>query len=134
MAKNKKRVLVAMSGGVDSSVALIKILEQGYEAIGVTLKLWENKDKKTNKVIDSDCNSVDAISKRRMASIAGDCEDSQEGKINITISREDKTLTISSKDLFLENNSLWKFSRGETSPKPIKSSIKNLIIKPLRYS
>ncbi len=61
MAKNKKRVLVAMSGGVDSSVALIKVLEQGYEAIGVTLKLWENKDKKTNKVIDSDCNSVDAI-------------------------------------------------------------------------
>ncbi len=61
MSKNKKRVLVAMSGGVDSSVALIKILEQGYEAIGVTLKLWENKDKKTNKIIDSDCNSVDAI-------------------------------------------------------------------------
>ncbi len=61
MRKNKKRVIVAMSGGVDSSVALIKILEQGYEAIGITLKLWENKDKKTNKVIDSDCNSVDAI-------------------------------------------------------------------------
>jgi len=61
MTKNKKRVLVAMSGGVDSSVALIKILEKGYEAIGITLKLWENKDKKTNKVIDSDCNSVDAI-------------------------------------------------------------------------
>jgi tRNA U34 2-thiouridine synthase MnmA/TrmU len=47
MHKNKKRVLVAMSGGVDSSVALIKILEMGYEAIGVTLKLWENRDKKT---------------------------------------------------------------------------------------
>ena len=47
----KKRVLVAMSGGVDSSVALIKILEMGYEAIGVTLKLWENRDKKTNKII-----------------------------------------------------------------------------------
>ncbi len=61
MSKHKKRVLVAMSGGVDSSVALIKILEQGYDAIGVTLKLWENKDKKTNKVIDSDCNSVDAV-------------------------------------------------------------------------
>ena len=61
MTKRKKRILVAMSGGVDSSVALVKILEQGYDAIGVTLKLWENKDKKTNKVIDSDCNSVDAI-------------------------------------------------------------------------
>ena len=49
MSKKKETVLVAMSGGVDSSVALIKILEQGYNAIGVTLKLWENKDKKTMK-------------------------------------------------------------------------------------
>ena len=42
MRKNKKRVIVAMSGGVDSSVALIKILEQGYEAIGITLKLYKS--------------------------------------------------------------------------------------------
>ena len=62
----KKRVLVAMSGGVDSSVALIKILEMGYEAIGVTLKLWENRDKKTNKIIDSDCNSLDAVNGAKM--------------------------------------------------------------------
>ncbi len=61
MTVEKKRVLVAMSGGVDSSVALIKVLEMGYEAIGVTLKLWENKDKETNKIIDSDCNSLDAV-------------------------------------------------------------------------
>ena len=60
-ANKKKRVLVAMSGGVDSSVALIKVLEMGYEAIGITLKLWEKKDKKTNKIIDSDCNSLDAV-------------------------------------------------------------------------
>jgi len=66
MNKNKKRVLVAMSGGVDSSVALIKVLEMGYEAIGVTLKLWENIDKKTNKVIDSDCNSLDAVNGAKM--------------------------------------------------------------------
>lgn len=66
MNKNKKRVLVAMSGGVDSSVALIKVLEMGYEAIGVTLKLWENRDKKTNKVIDSDCNSLDAVNGAKM--------------------------------------------------------------------
>ena len=36
---SNKTVLVAMSGGVDSSVALIKILESGYNAIGVTMKL-----------------------------------------------------------------------------------------------
>ena len=49
-----------------SSVALIKILEMGYEAIGVTLKLWENRDKKTNKIIDSDCNSLDAVNGAKM--------------------------------------------------------------------
>ena len=39
--KNNETVLVAMSGGVDSAVALLKIIEMGYKAIGVTMKLWE---------------------------------------------------------------------------------------------
>ena len=34
------KVLVAMSGGVDSSVAACILKEQGYEIAGVTLKLW----------------------------------------------------------------------------------------------
>ncbi|MCK5332161.1 MAG: tRNA 2-thiouridine(34) synthase MnmA, partial [Candidatus Marinimicrobia bacterium] len=41
MPAKKNKVLVAMSGGVDSSTALYRILEQGYDAIGVTMKLWE---------------------------------------------------------------------------------------------
>ena len=41
---NKNRVLVAMSGGVDSSVAITKLNEMGYETIGITLKLWETID------------------------------------------------------------------------------------------
>ncbi|HXG47832.1 MAG TPA: tRNA 2-thiouridine(34) synthase MnmA [Methylomirabilota bacterium] len=36
----KTRVVLGMSGGVDSSAAAALLLEQGYEVIGVTLKLW----------------------------------------------------------------------------------------------
>ena len=35
-----KRVLVAMSGGVDSSVAASRLLDSGWDFTGVTLKLW----------------------------------------------------------------------------------------------
>jgi tRNA-specific 2-thiouridylase len=40
MTPNRQRVLLGMSGGVDSSVAGYLLREQGYEVIGVTMKVW----------------------------------------------------------------------------------------------
>jgi tRNA-specific 2-thiouridylase len=55
------RVLVAMSGGVDSSVAAALLLEQGHDVTGVTLKLWGGES-------DSGCCSVsDVEDARRVA-------------------------------------------------------------------
>src|SRR4051812_4099594 len=40
MNASKQRVLLGMSGGVDSSVAGYLLREQGYEVVGVTMKVW----------------------------------------------------------------------------------------------
>ena len=58
---SKKRVLVAMSGGVDSSVALAKILNMGYDAIGITMKLWDNNKFKGSQFQESTCCGIEEI-------------------------------------------------------------------------
>ena len=40
----KKRILVGMSGGVDSSVSAILLQEQGYEVVGATMVLFDSND------------------------------------------------------------------------------------------
>ena len=37
----KGKVLVAMSGGIDSTVTALMLHEQGYEVVGITMKTWD---------------------------------------------------------------------------------------------
>ncbi|HEV8195427.1 MAG TPA: tRNA 2-thiouridine(34) synthase MnmA [Gemmatimonadales bacterium] len=53
----RKKVLVAMSGGVDSSVAAARLVRQGYEVVGATMKLFCYGD----SVPDRPCCSLDSI-------------------------------------------------------------------------
>ena len=61
MSNTKGRVLVAMSGGVDSSVAAALLVEQGYDVVGVTMRLFCHGD----EVPDRPCCSLDSINDAR---------------------------------------------------------------------
>ena len=48
-----KNALIAMSGGVDSSVAALLMQEQGYTCTGVTMKLFNNEDAGISRELDA---------------------------------------------------------------------------------
>ena len=52
---NKKKVVVGLSGGIDSSVAALLLVEQGYEVIGATLRIWEEGEYLDGEWHDRSC-------------------------------------------------------------------------------
>ncbi len=62
------RLLAAMSGGVDSSVATALAIEAGHEVVGATLKQWEFPDEETR--LSKGCSVLDAVADaRRVADV-----------------------------------------------------------------
>jgi tRNA-specific 2-thiouridylase len=62
------RILVAMSGGVDSSVAAIMLHEQGYEVIGLTMKTWDYASSGGSSK-ETGCCSLDSINDARALAV-----------------------------------------------------------------
>jgi tRNA-uridine 2-sulfurtransferase len=64
-----ERVLIAMSGGVDSSVAAARLCAQGFDVVGVTLHLWDYPD--DGSVKSRCCAPEDVHDARRVADLLG---------------------------------------------------------------
>lgn len=64
----KGRILVAMSGGVDSSVAAVMLHEQGYEVIGLTMKTWDYASSGGSSK-ETGCCSLDSINDARALAV-----------------------------------------------------------------
>ncbi|MFM2145221.1 MAG: tRNA 2-thiouridine(34) synthase MnmA [Bacteroidota bacterium] len=67
MSRNGK-VLVAMSGGIDSTVTALMLNEQGYEVIGITMKTWDYAASGGSKK-ETGCCNIDSFNDARMAAV-----------------------------------------------------------------
>ncbi len=91
------KVVVAMSGGVDSSVAAVMLKKQGYDVIGITLKLYSNS----------------SVSKSKSCCAGVDIQDAK----NVALKNNFKHLVLDYQDKFFKgviNNFVDSYSIGET--------------------
>jgi tRNA-specific 2-thiouridylase len=62
------RILVAMSGGIDSSVAAMMLHDEGWEVVGITMKTWDYASSGTSKK-ETGCCSLDSINDARAIAV-----------------------------------------------------------------
>ncbi|MEO6314515.1 MAG: tRNA 2-thiouridine(34) synthase MnmA [Chitinophagaceae bacterium] len=64
----KGKVLVAMSGGIDSTITALMLNDEGYEVIGITMKTWDYASSGSSKK-ETGCCNLDSFNDARMAAV-----------------------------------------------------------------
>lgn len=66
----KGKILVAMSGGIDSTVAAMMLNDEGYEVIGITMKTWDYADAGvSHSKKETGCCNLDSFNDARLAAV-----------------------------------------------------------------
>ncbi len=66
---SKGKVLVAMSGGIDSTVAALMLHKEGYEVIGITMKTWDYAASGGTSKKETGCCNLDSFNDARQAAV-----------------------------------------------------------------
>ncbi len=77
--KDNRRVLVGMSGGLDSSATCLMLQEQGYEVVGVTMRAWDSPSKFTSSLQEEPDYILEARALAKQLGIEYHVADEREG-------------------------------------------------------